>query len=210
MFVPKIYKNENIDDIKAFITDNSFGIIVSQLDQKLCATHIPIGLVEQGDGTFTLQGHVSKANLQWRNFADKSDVLVIFNGPHTYISSSWYGHENVPTWNYIAVHVYGKLRLLEGEALWNHLAQLVDKYEKASIRPVSMNTMSKDFVRKEMKGLVGFEIEISDIQAAYKLSQNRNDADHANIIEALENTNDSQSVAIANEMKKTRHHTNKI
>jgi transcriptional regulator len=209
MFVPKIYKNENINDIRAFIVENSFGIIVSQLEQKLCATHIPIELVEKSNGVFTLQGHVSKANPQWQNFKNESDVLAIFNGPHSYISSSWYGHENVPTWNYIAVHVYGKLRLLEGEALWNHLAQLVDKYEKASAKPVSMNTMSEDFVRKEMKGLVGFEIEILDIQAAYKLSQNRNDADHANIIEALESTNDSQSMAIANEMKKTRHHTNK-
>ena len=110
----------------------------------------------------------------------------------------------MPTWNYIAVHVYGRIKLLEGEQLQEALRRLVNKYEVHSKNPVSMDTMPKEFVKKEMKGVVGFEISIDRMEGAWKLSQNRNDANFQQIITELENLNNINASQVADEMKKMR------
>ncbi|MCU0354015.1 MAG: FMN-binding negative transcriptional regulator, partial [Cytophagales bacterium] len=97
MYIPKYHRNDNIDEVKSFIEQNSFGILVSQADSKLWATHIPLELDRNENNKDVLYGHISRGNPQWRYFSDNSQVLAIFPGPHTYISSSWYDHENVPT-----------------------------------------------------------------------------------------------------------------
>jgi len=165
----------------------------------MVATHIPLELSE--DET-KLRGHIAKANPQWKNFQNNSEVMVIFPGPHAYVSSSWYDHENVPTWNYIAVHVYGKIQIIEGDELYSALKQLVDKYEKTSAYPVSIEKMSPEYVRQSIQGLVGFAIEITSIEAAYKLSQNRDRKNYVNVINELEKRGDHGSKSIAAEMKK--------
>lgn len=129
-------------------------------------------------------------------------MLAIFTGPHAYISPSWYDHENVPTWNYIAAHVYGKISLIEGEKGYQSLKQLVDKYEAASAHPVSLENMSPDYVKKAIQGLVCFEITITNIEGTYKLSQNRDEKNHQTIIQELEKRNDAGSLQVAAEMKK--------
>ena len=153
-------------------------------------------------GKDVLHGHISKGNPQWKNFAHNTQVLAIFSGAHSYISSSWYNHENVPTWNYIAVHIYGTIKIIEGEYLLQTLKKLVDKYETASEHPVSVDAMSPKFLNKELRGIVGFEIEIDSIEAAYKLSQNRDELNHAHIIAQLQQKGDIQSLNIAHEMMK--------
>lgn len=204
MYVPNHYKNENIDEVRSFIVANSFGILVSQLKGKPWATHLPLELDKNEAGKDILLGHVSKGNPQWQNFADNSDVLAIFSGVHSYVSPSWYDHENVPTWNYIAVHVYGKIKIMEGEALLHALKKIVDRYELASEKPVSIETMSEKFMKKELRGIVGFEIQIETIEAAYKLSQNRDAANYAQIIAELQKKGDPQSLDMANEMLKRK------
>jgi transcriptional regulator len=201
MYIPPYYKNSNIDEVHEFINENGFGILVSQTSSKLWATHIPLVLEKEND-QWVLFGHVSRGNPQWRNFADMSEVMAIFQGPHTYISSSWYDHENVPTWNYIAVHVYGTIKIVEGEAVKKLLKNLVDKYEKYSKRPVSVEGMSEKFLAKEINGIVCFKIEISSVEAAYKLSQNRDKKNHDNIIAELNARGDYNSLEIAKEMDK--------
>lgn len=199
MYVPKQFQNNDASTIKAFIKQNSFGILISQSDNKMLATHIPLEF--SGDET-KLIGHISRANTQWKKFNSLSEVLAIFTGPHAYISSSWYDHENVPTWNYIAVHVYGKIEIIEGEQLYQSLKRMVDKYESGSARPVSIEKMSPDYVRKSIQGIVGFQITITAIEAAYKLSQNRDQKNYKNIIHELEKREDHSSLQIAEEMKK--------
>ncbi len=202
MYIPAYFKNNDLNEVRDFLNKNSFGILVSQKDSKFLATHIPLELDKNEDGKDVLVGHISKGNPQWKNFTHDSEILAIFSGAHSYISSSWYDHENVPTWNYIAVHVYGKIKIIEGEKLINALKKLVDKYEMNSDKPVSVEKMSEKFISKEIKGIVGFEIEISEIQSAYKLSQNRDSVNHNNITEELEKKGDSNSQIIAEEMKK--------
>nr|WP_299389227.1 FMN-binding negative transcriptional regulator [Allomuricauda sp.] len=198
MYIPHYYKNENLGEIKDFLQHNSFGILVNQVDGKPWATHLPLELWTAPDGKEYLEGHVAKANPQWRAFKEGSEVLCIFNGPHAYVSSSWYQEEEVPTWNYIAVHIYGKLHILDEAATMESLHRLVDKYEQGSKNPLSMNDLSAKTLR-QVKGVVGFQIEIKDIQAAYKLSQGR-PHDHAQIIKELREKDTPGSSAIAQEM----------
>jgi transcriptional regulator len=201
MFIPAVYKNENQEDIHAFLSANSFGILINQTEGKLTATHIPLELDTNLEGNLILQGHLLRENPQWKAFSERDEILAIFSGPHSYISSSWYDHENVPTWNYIAVHVYGKIKIIEGEAVIASLKKLVDKYEVASKNPVKVEELSQKTMMQS-RGIVAFEIEITEIQATKKLSQNRDDKNYENIISELEKTKDNQSIAVANEMKK--------
>ena len=149
MYTPALFKNDNSEEVFEFIQNNSFGILVSQADAKISATHIPLELDLNESGNRVLFGHISKANPQWENFKDNAAVMAIFNGPHAYISSSWYDHENVPTWNYIAVHVYGKIKITAGEKLLHSLKKLVDKYEKNSEKPISVESMSEKYINKQ-------------------------------------------------------------
>lgn len=201
MYIPNHFKQQNLEEIKSFLQQNSFGILVSQVNNKPWATHIPLELDKNSYGEDVLTGHISKGNKQWKEFDKNEEVLAIFNGPHTYISSSWYDHENVPTWNYIAVHVYGKIRIIEGNELITSLKKLVNKYEATSKNPVAVERMSEKFLKSELKGIVGFEITVTEIQAAYKLSQNRDDKNKERIIYELESRHDNASKKIAEHMK---------
>lgn len=199
MFIPEHYKNENITEVKTFLTENSFGILVSQVNGKPWATHIPLELDTNEEGKDILVSHIAKANPQWKYFSDNTEVLCIFNGPHSYVSSSWYLEEEVPTWNYIAVHVYGTLKIIDEQAVIASMHKLVDKYEQNSECPISINNLSSNTM-KQVKGVVGFHIEITDIQAAKKLSQGR-EQDHPRIIEEL-GKRGADAIAISKEMKK--------
>jgi transcriptional regulator len=203
MYIPKFFKQENPEEVKSFLQQNSFGILVSTVDGKPWATHIPLELGKNEKGEDVLQGHMARGNKQWREFNKHEQVLAIFTGPHAYISSSWYDHENVPTWNYVAVHVYGELRIIEGDELLVSLKKLVNKYEANSTHPVKVENISAKFLESELRGIVGFEIRITNIQAAFKLSQNRDEKNLKNIVTELEKRGDAQSLQIAEQMKKS-------
>ncbi len=199
MYIPPHYNNQNIEEIKDFLVNNSFAILINIVDNKPWGTHIPLELETDENGNDILVGHIAKANPQWKNFTDETEVLCIFNGPHAYVSSSWYKEEEVPTWNYIAVHVYGNLKVLTEEETIQSMHRLVEKYEKASKNPISLKNLSPKTLR-QVKGVVGFKVQVSDIQATYKLSQTRAD-DHHKIISELEERPDPGSQGIAQYMK---------
>lgn len=201
MYIPDLYKNENQEEITQFLLENSFGILVNRTNGKLWATHIPLELEQTTDGKSILFGHISKENPQWESFESDANVLAIFSGPHSYVSSSWYEKENVPTWNYIAVHVYGKIKIIEGDAVIISLKKLTDKYEKNSKNPVRIEELSEKTMR-QASGIVAFEIEIDTIEAVKKMSQNRNEKDYNNVISELEKTEKANSKEVAAIMKK--------
>jgi transcriptional regulator len=202
MYTAKTNRNEDQEELLEFIRQNGFGILVSQVNGKPWATHIPMYLSMDGK---KLTSHIARGNPQWKSWNETTEVLAIFQGPHAYVSSSWYDHENVPTWNYIAVHAYGTIRTIEGEELVNALKHLVNKYEKASEHPVTVEGMSAKFLNNEIRGIVAFEMTITKLEASYKLSQNRDDKNHANIIQELEKRGDNQSIQIAKEMKRAHY-----
>ncbi|MEC1648425.1 FMN-binding negative transcriptional regulator [Bacillus halotolerans] len=201
MYIPKYYKVTNVDDIWDFVQNNSFGTIVTTAQGKPIATHLPLQLMKEGD-TYYITGHIAYGNPQWRTFETCEDVLVMFQGPHAYISSSWYEKENVPTWNYQAVHVYGTASILNEEELKHDLTMLLQKYEKHRKNPVLWDKLSPQLLESQLKGIVGFKMKVEEIQASYKLSQNRNEKDYMNIIDQLRNEGNPNSKQLAELMEK--------
>jgi transcriptional regulator len=204
MYIPGLFRLSDTEEIRELIKENGFGILINSRNGKLCATHLPMLLVKDKYQKDILTGHISKANPQWKEFETTNEVLVIFHGNHSYISSSWYDHENVPTWNYLAVHIYGTIEITEGPELIEELSRMVDKYEASMLNPVSVERMSKNFVESEVKGIVGFKISISEIHGAGKLSQNRDDKNYEQIIDGLENQGDHASLMMAKIMREKR------
>lgn len=200
MYIPDIYVNENQSEILRFIEENSFAILVNQSNGKINATHIPLFIEESANNKLVLSGHISKFNPQCENFAENGKVLTIFSGAHSYISSSWYDHEEVPTWNYLAVHAEGKIEILNKEQTLLHLENLTNKYEKNSENPISTKTLSEKTMR-QANGVMAFNIIVTKIDAVKKLSQNKNEATKKSIISNLEKIENDGAKSIANEMK---------
>ncbi|MCY8718110.1 FMN-binding negative transcriptional regulator [Bacillus sp. S10C12M] len=201
MYIPRYFKVTNVDEIWEFVQENAFGTIVTTNQGKPIATHLPLQLIREGD-TYYITGHIAYGNPQWRTFETCENVLVMFQGPHAYISSSWYKQENVPTWNYQAVHVYGTASTLNEEELKQDLAMLLQKYEKHRENPVLWDTLSPQLLEKELKGIVGFKIKVQEVQAANKLSQNRKDEDYQNIVSKLYEQKDMNSQQMAQVMER--------
>jgi transcriptional regulator len=211
MYIPDYYKNENRDEIEAFLKSNAFGILVNRVNgtrgnaepskAKLWATHIPMEFEQRHDGKQVLIAHVSKENPQWKGFDSGEEVLAIFSGPHAYVSSSWYDFEGVPTWNYSAIHIYGKVRVLDETQTIASLKILVDKYEAGRENAVRVEDLSRKTMMMA-RAIVAFEIEITDIEAKKKHSQNRDAKNYESVISHLEKSGNADAVAIAADMKK--------
>ena len=202
MYTPKLYREEDRAKIIEFMRQNEFAVVVSYDGGKPTASHLLVEVFEEGERIF-INGHMSRVNPLWKTFERDEEVLTIFHGPHTYISPTWYNHVNVPTWNYQAVHVYGKTRIVEDyDEAYQILKRLVDRHETAS--HYKMETLPQDFVAKEIKGIVAFQIEVTRIEANYKLSQNRNDEDYRNIVAQLDAREDEMSHGVADAMKAQR------
>ena len=203
MYIPAHFKETDEALVDEFIESNNFGIIVSTLDNQLTATHIPFVLKRSENGERFLEGHIAKANPQWKSFHEDTPLLIIFPGPHTYISSKWYKSEkSVPTWNFIAVHVYGKPKIMNLEELYTSLTDLISKSEKGSEDPLDMKDIPADYSNNLMKAVVGFKIKIERTEAKYKLSQNRSGEDKERVIHKLMERGDENSHAVSGEMKK--------
>ena len=204
MYIPSSFSETDLTKLFDFIEQHNFGLVVSQLDQEPFATHLPL-LLDRQTGPFgTLIGHMARANPQWQ--AANPNVLVVFSGPHAYISPSWYQAENVvPTWNYVAVHVYGTLHLIgEGEATLKILRDLVALHEKSMPEPWGFRDDDK-FLNRLAQSVVAFQIEITRIEGKWKLSQNQPRERREKVIDALALQRGENSQAIAALMARTLH-----
>ncbi|KYP16248.1 MAG: hypothetical protein A1D16_20085 [Flavihumibacter sp. CACIAM 22H1] len=179
-----------------------FAIIVNTDNGIPIATHLPF-IIEEKNNKLLLLSHFATANAQAKHLLN-STTLVIFSEPNAYISPGNYEQEkNVPTWNYIAVHAYGKTRLIEDESgKFNLLNKTIQRFEAGYQQ--QWDGLTENYKSNMLKGIVGFEVEINDIQATFKLSQNRTDRERDTIIGELSKGPDPGSRAIANEMKGIR------
>ncbi|WP_246008723.1 FMN-binding negative transcriptional regulator [Chryseobacterium lactis] len=185
--------------MKEIITENSFALLISSVD-KIRATHSMMILNEDDPENAYIETHISRANPQAKSLKNGDEVLCDFLGAHTYISSSWYNHINVSTWNYEAVQIYGKVELMNHDELYRHLDKLTSKYENFQQCPMMVKDMGNEFVEKEMKGAFGLKIIPTEIFIKQKLSQNRKENDFQNIISHLEQSDDDAR-KIAEKMK---------
>ena len=203
MYVPKIFEAPSIEVVRSFIEKYSFCTLVGQHNEQPIASHIPLKLHVADDSEY-LEGHIARGNIQQELFDSKQPLMAIFRDPHTYVSSSWYNHVNVPTWNYIAVHITGNASRIEGDEMLASIERLVKTYETDGYKGFQIEQMPPEMLQRELKGIVGFRLSIDKIEAAFKLSQNRDDEDYSNIITKLQDSEDPLSRLIAEEMKKLR------
>ncbi|KFF08645.1 FMN-binding negative transcriptional regulator [Chryseobacterium luteum] len=199
MFIPKLYRSEDHDLMKEIIRENAFALLISSVE-RIRATHSMMMLNEDDPENIYVETHISKANPQAKTLKDGEEVLCDFLGAHTYISSSWYDHINVSTWNYEAVQIHGRIQLMNHDELYQHLEKLTSRYEIFQKCPVMVKDMGREFVEKEMKGAFGLKIIPTEIFINQKLSQGRKDHDYQNIISELENS-DENGRKIAEKMK---------
>ena len=177
MYIPKHFEVTDRDVLCAFINENAFGQLVSTVGGRLFSTHMPFLL---SDDSTRLIGHVARLNPQHTEL-DGQEVLITLQGPHDYISPSWYASAGVPTWNYQAVHIYGRGRVFDDtDALRSVVAALTEKYEAAYERP-----WQPDYKAAMLSAIVGVEVTISEIQGKFKLSQNRPAQDQRQVVTQL-------------------------
>jgi transcriptional regulator len=202
MYTPKHFQLSDEQEAISFMQRYSFATIVTATDNVPFATHIPF-LVSKRDDKIVLSSHFARANPQAAEIIGK-EILVIFTEPHAYISPKHYEKEtNVPTWNYIAVHAYGKATILsEGEQTANLLAQMISNYEADYL--TQWNNLPDEYKQRMMKGIVAFEIVVDDLQGKQKLSQNRTEIERENIIEALGKSGDTVEAEIGKYMSRLK------
>lgn len=175
MYIPKHFSVTDKEEILAFINANSFGQLISLVEGKIFSSHIPFLL---SDDNQALKCHIAKSNPQWDGIEDQ-EVLISFQGPHDYVSPSWYNSPGVPTWNYQSVHIYGKPQLItKTEKLSRLVNEMTGIYESPLEKP-----WVPEYKESMLKAIIGIEIRITDIQCKYKLSQNRSEDDRLQIIE---------------------------
>ncbi len=203
MYIPASFRQSDRQTLLEFVRRHSFGVLVSQHDGEPCATHLPLLLDADVGQHGHLLGHVARPNPQWQQLAGQ-EVLAIFSGPHAYISPSWYGvAPAVPTWNYLAVHVYGRCQLIDNEAdLLELLSRSVETYEQPM--PTPWRFVPDDpFVQKLLNGIVGFRVVVSRIEGKWKLGQNHAVGMRENVASQLATSADADAREIAALMVET-------
>lgn len=185
MYVPQHFVENDLSTLHDAIERYSFATLASQIEGELEASHLPLLLDRSTGAHGTLLGHMAKANLQWRRAAGQQ-VLIIFSGPHAYISPQWYqAAEVVPTWNYIAVHAYGRLELIDdATATQQILDKMVAVFESGQPRPWQM-TEPAEFVERLLRQIVAFQIPIDRLEGKWKLNQNRPADQRQRVIDVL-------------------------
>jgi|SRR6266496_4775519 transcriptional regulator len=198
MYIPEFNRIEDRTTALAFMRDNPFALLVSSSESGPFATHLPI-LIDESSDRITLRGHVAKANPHWQMIGQEQahESLVIFHGPHAYVSPTLYEiRESVPTWNYAALHVYGKGRVITDESATRQvLEDLIAQFD--SYYAKQWNSFSDEYRDRMQRHIVAFEITATRVETKFKLSQNRTSAEQENVIRALADSSDSAAAGTA-------------
>lgn len=203
------FTEKDTDKVIAFMKENAFAIITGLGEQYPVATHIPLEVVVETDGKIILCGHIMKNSDHHKAFVKNSNVLAIFNGPHCYVSASWYNNpQSASTWNYMTVHAKGNIVFTDDTGTYAAIKAVTNKYE-GTATAAAFDAMSKEYIDQMLKAIIGFTIEIEKLDNVFKLSQNKSESEQINIIEQLKKTTDGDSINVALEMEK-RIGTNKV
>ncbi len=199
MYIPQHFREDDVTVLHTLMRDYSFATMVSTQEDCLpIATSLPFVLDAEPAPYGTLKAHMALGNPQWRTFRPDRPVLVIFQGPHAYISPSWYEAElAVPTWDYATVHAYGTPRVIDDPTeLYTHLRALIAIHEAqfAEQWPANLPT---DYVEKMMKGIVGFALAITRLEGKFKMSQNRSATDRERVAAELRASQDPVRCEVA-------------
>lgn len=197
MYIPASNRISDPVKINEFIHANGFATIVTYGKTGPWASHLPFIFDEAPNGG-RLRSHIARANEQWQHFESNPEVLCIFLGPHAYISPSWYSAKiAVPTWNYASVHIHGKARVEDDTFLRKTIEDTTNKYESQMPVPWKM-PIPEDYIVSMMKAIVGFSIQITRVEAKFKLGQNRSMDDQIGVLAGLEQSGGLEGLSLAN------------
>ncbi len=189
MYIPPLHKEDDPTILYGIMRENGFALLISNDENGPTATHLPMMLETDDDGGASLTGHMAREHRHLDILAKAPNALAVFSGPHAYVSPSWYETSlAVPTWNYVAVHAYGNVSLIEAPAEQvPMMAELVHQYEDGRGTSWRMEDLPDDFMAQKLKGIVGFRMQITRLEGKLKLSQNQSPADAARVADALAN-----------------------
>ena len=198
MYTPSHFEEFRRSALYSLMRAHPLAALVMQTSRGISADHIPLLVVESGEASDMLQGHVARANPIWQEVADGSSVLAIFQGANEYISPKWYPSKQqhgkvVPTWNYLVVHVRGQIQWCE-EPGWlrKHLEATTETHERSD-QPWHVSDAPSDFVERMLSKIVGFEISMSELKGKWKLSQNRSEEDRQGVVAGLKHRNSASA-----------------
>lgn len=204
MYLPKHYEETDIKVLHQLARAHPFGALVTLTQNGLEANHIPFLLQSDPAPYGTLHGHIARANPLWRDVSPNVQALVIFQGPHTFVSPSWYPSKNetakvVPTWNYVVVHARGHIRVID-DPVWvrAHVEELTNRHEAERPAPWKVTDAPADYIEKMVGAIVGLEIPIAQLVGKWKVSQNRLPRDREGVIEGLRREGTDTAAAMAN------------
>jgi transcriptional regulator len=202
MYLPRHNEEKRVSVMHSLIVSQPLGTLVTLGVSGLFASHIPMLLEDDGSQFGILKGHISRANTQWRDLVATVDALAIFAGPQHYISPNWYPEtrehgKEVPTWNYVVVHAYGPLKVIQ-DSLWllKNVEKLTNIHESASPIPWKVSDAPEDFIQSQLKGIVGLELPIRRLEGKWKVSQNRTERERNGVIDGLTKLNTPASLAM--------------
>ena len=202
MYIPRHNEENRVPVMHALMASQPFATLVTMGGSGLFASHLPIVLDPDGSEFGTLNAHISRANTQWRDLVPSVDALAIFAGHHHYISPTWYPEtrehgKEVPTWNYVVVHAYGPLKLIE-DTHWlrKHVESLTNIHEAASPVPWNVSDAPADFIQSLLHGIVGLELPIRRMEGKWKVSQNRTESERQGVLEGLTRLDTPESRAM--------------
>ncbi|HVJ35730.1 MAG TPA: FMN-binding negative transcriptional regulator [Terriglobia bacterium] len=207
MYLPPHFTETDSERLRQTIASAGLVTIVTATDEGLEASHIPLHYdptpAADGSAPFgTLYGHLAKTNEQWRRFRTDIDALAIFQGPDAYITPSWYVTKQetgkvVPTWNYVAIHAYGRLKTFDdAPRLLDLVTRLTQRHEKTRSKPWSVQDAPADYIAAMLKGIVGLELPISRLEGKWKMSQNRSAADQSGVVTGLRDAGETEVAAV--------------
>ncbi len=206
MYTPEHFAEDDPDCISEILDGYDFALVVTVDAEGLpTASHLPLMHDPRLGPRGTLVGHMARANPQWRLFKPERDVMAVFSGPHAYVSPSWYEtHPAVPTWNYAAVHVYGRPRIIDYlDGVRATVQRLVERHEAGFEAPWRMD-LPRSYETGMLRAIVAFELEISRVEAKFKLSQNRDDVDRNNVATRLDALGFDNAKAVAGLMRRRK------
>lgn len=206
MYIPDYFREQDVQVLQEFIEQYNFAVLVTQQKGEMIASHIPFVLDRSGGQYGVLRAHIAKKNEQLAHLRAAGEALVIFQGPHSYISPMWYANQmTVPTWNYAVVHAYGTPRMLNERELLELLAGLVQRHEPPPPQGWGFDAEER-WIQQMLGQIEGFEIPIARLQGKFKLNQNRTAADRRGVVEALAVSEDSGQRALAELMRNRGRH----
>jgi transcriptional regulator len=203
MYAPDAFKVDDLARLHAMMRRYPFALLLTKTSDNLEATHLPFMIDAERGPHGTLLAHMARANPHWQLFDGQREAMVVFTGPHAYISPSWYSEKaTVPTWNYVAIHAYGRPVIVNDKTRVRAMLERLVSEHEAYVKPPWSTAQAGDYVQQQLDYIVAFEMEVTRLQGKFKLNQNRSRLDQEGVVRALGGSEDPMKRGLADLMRR--------